>query len=328
MLKTKPGPFHPSYGFPVGQALLALLLACWCAEASPTPAAAKPIAAKVAALADLQARMLDAQDDMFRWLLEMPALNEHPEEKAQHLLSLRIEHRFKSICELAAEFRRKHSECAELESIETPFRENITHQLEAIRQWEVARNDHPDSAAPWNELAHHLLHSGRVSEALVCLEKSLALLPPEPVYYFDYGTCLLLYRTDAMRHYKLTEPAVFDKVLTIYRRGMKLEPQSFQHAVAFAESYYLITPARPTEGLAAWEHALTLARNPTERSEAVLHLARYAIHRNHANLARIYLEQVTEPRLAPVKTALLRRLADSAKGDKPAAPASPATVAP
>lgn len=310
-------------------ALLALLATCCCAGASPTAAPVPPttVATKAAEFKALKARVEDTQQDVIRWLLETPALNEHPEETPSHLLSARIEHRFQSVCEAMDTYRQRHSDHSELATIEQPFRQGVTNDLEAIRLWEVARNEAPDSASPWGELAHYFLHSGRVGKAFTCFEKGLLLLPLDTTFYSEFATTLLLYRPDGMRHYKLTEQAIFDKALSVYRLAMRLEPHSFELAVAFAESYYLITPARHAEGQAAWDHALSLAVTEAERGEALIHLARYAVQRSHSNLARIYLAQVNAARWEPLKLALLRRIEDTIKAGKSAVPASPTTEA-
>ena len=309
-------------GISTVSALLVLLVSVPGAGAGPTaPTSAQAVASTDSgtALATLTARVADAHEDIYRWLREMPALEENPEEEPNHMLSLRIDHRYKIVCEAIAEFRRKHPDATAIEVIEAPFRGETARLLELVRQLEVTRHEQPESAEPWNELAHQLLHTGRVVEAFECFEKSLALLPLEASYYADFGTSLLIYRMDAAVHYKLTEQAVFDKALRMYRRGMSLEPENFRHAVALAETYYLITPARLMEGQTAWEHALNLAGDESERNEAMVHLARYAINRGHPNLAKVYLEQVKEPRWTVPKLALLRRITDSEKTPAPTA---------
>lgn len=312
----KIGFFRCQSGISTVCALVAALVFVPGASASPVataPARAIVSAEQGSALKALKAHVADAQEDVYRWLRELPAIEGHPEEEPNHILSLRIDHRFKLATEAIAAFRQKHPDTTEVEAIESPFRREIVQLLESVRQLEVARHEQPESAEPWNELADQLLHTGRVVEAFECFEKSLALLPLEASYYADFATSLLLYRQDAAAHYKLTEQAVFDKALRMYRRGMNLEPENFRHAVALAEAYYLVTPARLAEGQAAWDHALKLAGDESERNEALVHLARYAINRGHPNLASVYLEQVKEPRWELPKLALLRRIADAAK---------------
>ncbi|MEQ2005212.1 MAG: hypothetical protein ABMA26_00330 [Limisphaerales bacterium] len=268
----------------------------------------------------------DARKDMSRWLAETAARDEHLAGKPHNSLSLRMEHRFQRMCAAYSDFRSRHPEHGVAKHSEEAFREDTTDDLEAIRRWEEARVEDPASPAPWNDLAHHLSHNGRTTEAFACFEKSLSLAPREAVYFFDFATTLLLYRSDAARHYELNEQAVFEKVLTLYRRGMKLEPASYMRAASYAETFYLIAPARREEGLAAWHHAYSLATDDTDRDDARVHLARYALSAHHPNLARCYLEQVEDPRLEPVKEALLRRVNEASKPEKagPVPSSSPA----
>lgn len=303
----------------------ATVLLCWCAPQRASAVIVKATATKSAdaEFKALLARDEDARQDMSRWLTETAARDEHFADKPHNVLSLRMEHRLQLVCDAYAAFRARHPDHNAAEMLEDAFRADITEDLAAVRHWEAGRAEVPGSPAPWNELAHHLGHSGRTVEAFVCFEKSLSLSPREAVYFFDFATALLLYRSDAARHYKLTEQAVFEKVLILYRRGMRLEPDSFAHATGYAETFYLITPARPDEGVAAWKHAFSLADTDAERDQVRTHLARYAINAGHPNLARAYLVQVNEPRLEPVKLSLLRRVNEAGKPEK--AEAAPAT---
>lgn len=272
----------------------------------------------------LQKRDENARQDMSRWLRETAARDEHLTDKSPHVLSTRMEHRFQTVVTAYSEFLAHHPRHPDAIAQEGAFRADITEDLETIRRWEDARAEDPTSPAPWNELAHTLAHNGRTLDAFACFEKSLALSPREAVYFFDFATAILLYRTEAMSHYKLTEPELFERVLTTYRRGLKLEPESFHRAADYAQTFYILKPARPAEGLAAWEHAFKLAEEEAERDEVRTHLARYAIHAGNLSRARIYLNQTDDPRLDPVKESLLRRINDAGKPEK----AGPAPVVP
>lgn len=306
--------------------LIVLLLCCAPQRASAVVVPAVTVSQSVEAeFKALQVREEDARHDMSRWLAETAARDEHIADKPAHALSVRMEHRVQTICAAYTDFQARHPEHAAAKLQVEDFRADFTEDLEAIRQWEEGREEDPASPAPWNELAHHLGHNGRTTEAFACFEKSLSMAPREAVYFFDFATTLLLYRSDAARHYKLTEQAVFEKVLTLYRRGLRLEPESYSCAAAFAETFYLITPARREEGLAAWQHAYSLATTDPERDDSHIHLARYALNSHHPNLARCYLDQVSDPRLDPVKEALLHRISEAGKPAKHEA--SPAPVA-
>jgi hypothetical protein len=105
---------------------------------------------------------------------------------------------------------------------------------------------------------------------------------------------------------------------------MHMEPENFRFAADYAQTFYVIKPTRPAAAIAAWEHALTLAADDAQRSEAHTHLARYAIHAGRLNLARVHLDQVTEPALEPVKLPLLRRIEEASKARQTEPAATPA----
>jgi len=295
---------------------LSTALLCWltphrASAAVPDVATSKPTAE--AEFAALQARGERARLDMSRWLLETDAHDNHLAEKAPNLLSRRMERRLVTVSAGYREFIGRYPLHAGAADQLKVFCDNITEDLGTIRRWEEARAENPDCPVPWNDLANDLAHNGRILDAFACFEKTLSFASDEAVYHFDYATALLLYRGNAMSHYKLTERELFDRVLLLYRQGMKLAPQSYPLAADFARTYYVVRPARPAAGLAAWENAFKLATYDPQRDEARIHLARYAIHAGHLNLARIHLEPVTETGLEPVKLSLLRRIDDSGK---------------
>lgn len=281
-----------------------------------TPAPAQVEAVRPTAGAEFQAlrqRDEEARAEFSRWLRETAARDEHLAGRTPHFLSTRMEHRVQSVAVAYMDFLARHPGHLEAAALHTAFGADMADDLEAIRQWEEGRLESPASPGPWNHLAHHLAHNGRTVDAFVCFEKSLELAPREAVYFFDFATAMLLYRTDAMSHYKLTEAELFDRVLLTYRRGMKLEPEDFGRAVDYAQTFYVVRPARPAEALAAWEHALKLATTDSQRDEVRLHLARHAVTAGKLGTARLYLDQVQEPRFEPVKESLLRRIEDAAR---------------
>ncbi len=290
---------------------------CWAAPqnsfAKVAPATKQSADAELKAL---QVREESARQDMSRWLRETAARDEHLADKPTHVLSLRMEHRIQAVSAAYAEFIARHPDQGNVAVLADAFRADLNEDLEAVRHWEDDRFAEPESPAPWNELAHFLAHNGRTVDAFVCFERSLSLSPRAAVYFFDYATALLLYRSEAMSHCKLAEPELYERVLRLYRRGMNLEPESYPRAAEYAQTFYLVQPARPAEGQAAWEHAFKLAEDDDQRDEVRTHLARYAINAGHPRIARCYLVQVSDPRLDPVKESLLRRTNEISRPEK------------
>ena len=261
----------------------------------------------------LRQRDEEARDDFGRWLRDTEARDEHMEDRCTNFLSARMEHRIQAVASSFTEFVGRYPEHAEAVARQVAFREDMAADLEAIRQWEEERSDSPYSPAPWNRLAHYLTHVGRIADAFACFEKSLDLAPGEAVYFFDYATAMLLYRNEATSHYKLTESKLFDRVLITYRRGLRLQPDDYKLAADYAQTFYMIRPARSAEGLSAWEGALKLATTDAQRDEVRLHLARYSITAGKLGIARLYLDQVRDSQFEAIKASLLRRIEDAAK---------------
>lgn len=294
----------------------AMLLAGWPIGAVTPALAPRNQIAKAKAEAEftiLRQRDAEAREDFGRWLRDTEARDEHMDDRSPNFLSARMEHRINTVSAAFTEFLARYPEHSEATALQAAFREDMATNLEAIRRWEEERSELPDSPAPWNRLAHHLTHVGRIVDAFACFEKSLELAPREADYFFDYATALLLYRNEATSHYKLTESELFDRVLITYRRGMKLQPDDYQLAADYANTFYMIRPARPAEGLSAWEGALKLATTESQRDEVRLHLARYSITSGKLGIARLYLDQVRDSQFDPVKASLLRRIEDAAK---------------
>ncbi|MEN9575585.1 MAG: hypothetical protein RL514_3440 [Verrucomicrobiota bacterium] len=315
-------PEHPlrrSFAKPALALLTAILV--WvtshpaAATGTPTPLPATEVELKA-----LKARAGDARQDVARWLRATPAHDPHLCDKSPNYFSARMEHRLQTVSTAYDEFLGRHPQHLVATAQAAAFRAELADELEIIRRWEAARLEAPDSPAPWTELADELIHCGRTAEGFDCFEKARALAPRVAEYHFDFATALLLYRKDAASHYKLTEPEIFDRVLALYRHGLLLEPEDYSLAARYAETFYLVKPARPAEGRVAWEQALKLAGDDAQRDEARTHLARYAIQAAHLNLARVYLELVDEPRLEPVKQTLLRRIHETEKPTKAAPP--------
>ena len=85
---------------------------------------------------------------------------------------------------------------------------------------------------------------------------------------------------------------------------MKLDPTNLVLAVDYAQSYYGIKPMRTNDALAAWNHALTLAKNTDEEQGIFLHLARVELNTGHWNEALVHLNAVTNAQMIELKQRL------------------------
>jgi cytochrome c-type biogenesis protein CcmH/NrfG len=130
------------------------------------------------------------------------------------------------------------------------------------------------------------------------------------VYYQNFATTVYLYRKDAREFYGLSEQQVFDKALGLYRKAIQLDPENFELATDYAESYYGIRPLRTNDALVAWTNALDIAHNDVEREGIFIHLARVETAAGFFEEARAQLGAVTNSIYADVKSRLERSLVE------------------
>jgi tetratricopeptide (TPR) repeat protein len=143
-----------------------------------------------------------------------------------------------------------------------------------------------------------------VKRAFAYYEKAIELNPEEPVYKQNFATTIYLFRKDAQEFYRINEQQVFDRALDLYQQAMKLDPTNLVLAVDYAQSYYGIKPMRTNDAIAAWKHALTLAKNTDEEQGLFLHLARVELNTGNWNEALVHLNSVTNVEMIELKQRL------------------------
>jgi len=256
----------------------------------------------------LQAELKTAESDTLRWLRDTPARDEFLAEKPGNLLSLRMEHRLQGVQKEFAAFLKRHPR-RQLAAAMMNFINRSAERLSAIKEWEQARVDFPEDPACWTELGHFFAHNGPALAALDCYTKAASLTPLDDVETrHTLADALILFRKEATEFYGCPEKDVFDRALLIYRQTLALRPASLELAMRFAETYYLIKPARINDALAAWENALKLAATDRERENIFLHLARCETEAGRFVAARRHLQDVSLPLYEELKAQILHHL--------------------
>lgn len=201
--------------------------------------------------------------------------------------------------------------------------DNHGDDIEVIEQLEIALRLDPKNAVVWNNYAGHFAHVGPITNAFHAYEQALALRPYEPLYHYNYGTVVFLYRADAQQYFKCDESAVFERALDHYRESRRLAPRNFRYAFDYAQTFYGVKPepAATPDGraaaelrlaeraLTAWREALEIADNEADREGIFLHFARWQIKVGRWDEARASLAKVTRPEHAELKRRLDRNLA-------------------
>ena len=264
-----------------------------------------------------------ALKDIEKLNTEFQAFSEKGVAGPKAALAAKIDQRLEPVRKAYEDFLLRHSDHVDARIAYGSFLNEIGEEEDAIVQWEKARSLDPKNPSPWNNLANVYAHIGPIKKAFQYYEKAIELDPQEPVYLQNLATVTYLFRKDAVETYRIDEEGVFNKSLDLYRRAMKLDPTNILLATDYAQSYYGIKPLRADDAIAAWNHALSLAKSDVEKEGIYLHLARVELNSGHFTEADQHLILVKDPEMADLRDRLKRNLerkrteaASGEKGDK------------
>ena len=224
------------------------------------------------------------------------------------VLAGKIDQTLEPVRKAYEEFLLKHSKHVDGRIAYGSFLNELGEEEDAIVQWEKARELDPKNPSPWNNLANVYAHIGPIKKAFQYYEKAIELDPKEPVYLQNLATVTYLFRKDAVETYRIDEEGVFAKALDLYQRAMKLDPDNILLATDYAQSFYGIKPLRADDAVAAWKHALTLAKSDAEKEGIYLHLARVELNSGHFVDADQHLSMVKDPEMLELRDRLRRNL--------------------
>jgi len=248
-----------------------------------------------------------AQADIDNWILEERRLQDQGAGIPLSTLQLRIEQRRKKVEDAYKSFLFHNPSHVNSRLAYGSFLNDLGREGEAAEQWRKATELAPKNPAAWNNLANYHGHNGPISKAFEYYEKAIELSPEESVYHHNFAVTVYLFRKDARQYFKTDEDGVFDKSLALYREALKLDPDNFELATDYAQSYYGIRPPRIADGIKAWTAARKLARDDFEREGVEIHLARFEINAGKFDEAKQRLQSIKDKRY----TDLVKRVLDS-----------------
>jgi len=255
----------------------------------------------------------EAQEEADKWIKENQSFQDKGAGILQSTLRLRIEKRFEPVRAAYEDFILRHPKHAKIRLAFGSFLDDLGEELEAVKQWEKARDLEPGNPAAWNNLANYYGHYGPLTNAFICYEKAIEINPKEPLYYRNFATTISLYRKDAMEHYQIDEQKVFDRSLEFFQKALDLQPDNFLYANDLAQSYYGIRPPRITEAIKAWNYALKTAKDNLQKEGIYVHLARNEIMRGNFAIAKQQLNSVTNQTYQVLKDRLLKLIETKTK---------------
>ena len=229
--------------------------------------------------------------------------------ESKEALNQRIHVRLDTVRTNYTVFLRSHPQSARGFLAYGSFLDDIGDEESARVQFENASQVDPKNPAAWNNLANYYGEHGPLASAFADFSRAIELDPTEPVYYHNLAMTVYLYRKDAEEFYNINEQQVFDKALELYRKAVQLDPDNFDLATDYAETYYGIRPLRTNDALAAWTNALNTAHSEVEREGVFIHLARVKMAAGRYDEAGAQLHAVTNFIYADLKNRLERNLA-------------------
>ena len=265
--------------------------------------------------AEKELRQLMEDDDaalaeVDRWIQTNNAAMATGLGETKEALNQRIRERLDTVRTNYASFLRRHPDSSRGYLAYGSFLDDIGDEEAGKVQFENAAQIDPKNPAVWNNLANYYGENGPLTNAFADYARAIELDPAEPVYYQNLATTVYLYRKDAREFYGFNEQQVFDKALALYRKAVQLDPENFELATDYAESYYGIRPLRANDALVAWTNALKIARDDFEREGVYIHLARIKISAGNFAEARAHLDDVTNSNYAALKDRLEHNLAE------------------
>jgi tetratricopeptide (TPR) repeat protein len=175
---------------------------------------------------------------------------------------------------------------------------------EGLRWWEKARETDPKNAAVRNNLANHYGHSGEPKRAIEEYEAAIQIAPNEPIYHFNLANALYLFRRDAAEWKQSSEEAAMLQALESFRKARDLEPNNYDYASAYAETFYSLKDPNWQRAIEAWDFCLKLNVTPLQREQIHTHLARIHIRAGNLARAREHLKQIQSDQMQDVRQRL------------------------
>lgn len=248
----------------------------------------------------------EAEKEVDQWIKDAEKFEEAGAGTSKAALSLKVEQRLKIVKDAYEAFILKHPKHPDVRLAYGSFLMDTHDEDEGVIQMEKGRELDPKNPAAWNNLANHYGHRGPVKKAFEYYEKAIELDPKEATYPWNFATTVYLFRRDAEEYYKINEPQVFDRAMSLYEQARRLDPTNLVLAVDLAQSYYGIKPMRTNDALAAWTNALALAKAPNEKQGIYLHLARVELNTGRWDESLQHLGAVDIPEMFELKRRLER----------------------
>ena len=180
-------------------------------------------------------------------------------------------------------------------------------QQSAVELFLKADQLNPNIAVVKQELGNFLAEEGKPIEAFPFFLMATRLAPQEPTYHYNLGDFIFLFSKDLA---KLENSEDLGALMnTSFEEATKLDPESFDYQLRFAQSFFDFDHAMQKEALTAWDTLLSEFGERTQKEKDYITLckAKILLHLGKKQQAKNLLRSVQSELLQKEKNQLLRK---------------------
>jgi tetratricopeptide (TPR) repeat protein len=163
-----------------------------------------------------------------------------------------------------------------------------------------------------NNLANYYGHNGEAARAIRLYEEAIRLNPTEAVYHFNLGNMYYLFRREAEQMHGWDLDQIFREALGQFRVARDLEPNNFEYATAYAETFYGVNFLKQRiaweEALKAWEYCLNMKLDSGQKDYVKVHLVRLNLYTGNPMEAARSASEIQSQELRRVARYLLNKM--------------------
>lgn len=192
------------------------------------------------------------------------------------------------------------------------FLADIGKQDEACDWWSKAVGLSRKNPDLLNNLANYYGHNGEAARAIRLYEEAIRMNPTKSVYHFNLGNMYYLFRKEAEQIHGWDLDQVFRESLTQFRIARDLEPNNFEYATAYAETFYGVNFLKQRiaweEALQAWQYCLKMKLDSGQKDYVKVHLVRLNLYTGNPLEAARSASEIKSEELRRVARHLLNKM--------------------
>jgi tetratricopeptide (TPR) repeat protein len=181
---------------------------------------------------------------------------------------------------------------------------------EAVRWWERAISVDPREPYAYNDLANVYGHNGQAAKALRYYRTAIDLEPTEPVFRFNWATTCQLFRNESRAVYGWNVEEIFQHSMEQFRAARDLDPQNYDYATTYAETFYQLPKPDWSGAYNAWQFCLRQPLDDRQREFVYAYLARVCLRLGRIDEARQWAAKISNTDQVSARRMIERKIAE------------------